>query len=541
LNPKFHVWLAAGMIGLALVALPHAASAHPDGTYPRIYNLDWTNNPDALRDSKYDVVSLSPRAQSAKWDSIKALNPACQRLTTPGFYTYYYVGPSGYASSAGPYAADDPVYGNDRKFWDLLNDNGWWAMCVDSTGAEFHATPYWQMWLGNFSTHCPKNAQGQRLCDVYGDFVVDNLVLPHNTEGVFFDQLWDGPSWLNGLMGGCQPGTGCAVQTPGTAVKAWVDLDLDGVADNPDTADAGWKAGVSMVLQRVRDRMGPNFIIVGNGQNHYAMASGAMEERFPRLFGPVDPAPNPYNYRWQWAMFGPNGYLSMWQTFFSSPTCNLIDTELGGGDRYHYPTNLANQQLFRFNLGSTLLGDGLMGLNSGSYSCYYWQPEYDLKLGFPRGPASSVVLSGLTVWKRDFTNGVVWVNPTGNALPAGANNPAVGGWDASISQLQDTIDVPPVVASAIAFAPPRPNPFPTSTSTTLSFTLDAGAAASLDILDMRGRIVRHVWTGACTGAAQSAVWDGRTDQGWITPVGVYFARIEGAAGRVSLQKVVRTP
>ena len=95
---------------------------------------------------KYDAVSLSPRAQPAKWDSIKALNPACQRLTTPGFYTYYYVGPSGYPSqSSGPFSTDDPVYGNDRKFWDMLNDNQWWAWCVDSVGTRYHATPFWQM------------------------------------------------------------------------------------------------------------------------------------------------------------------------------------------------------------------------------------------------------------------------------------------------------------------------------------------------------------------------------------------------------------
>ncbi len=541
MNPKLPVWLAAAWLGLTVVALPRPASAHPDGTYPRTFNLDWSNNPDALRDSKYDVVSLSSRAQSAKWDSIKALNPACIRLTQGAFDLYYYIGPSGYAQTSGPFAADDPVYGNDRKYWDMLNDNQWWAWCVDSLGNRYHATAFYAMWFGNFSTHCPKNAQGQRLCDVYGDFVVDNLVAPHNAEGVFFDQMWDGPSWLNGAMGGCMAGTNCTVNTPDTFTRAWMDLDADGVADNPDSCDAWWKAGVSMVLQRIRDRMGPGFVIVGNGQHHYTMANGAMHERFPRLFGSPDPAPNPYGYRWQWSMLGPNGYLSAWPTLFSSPECILIDSELGGGDRYHYPLLSVNQQLFRFNLGSTLLGDGYSGLNSGSYNCYYWQPEYDLKLGFPRGPATSVSLAGLTVWKRDYTNGVVWVNPTGNPLPAGTNNPAVGGWDASITQLTDTIDVPPVVPSAITFAPPRPNPFPTSTSATLTFTIDAGAAASLDILDMRGRIVRHVWRGSGIGSVQSAAWDGRTDQGWVAPVGVYIARIEGPGGVASLQKLVRTP
>jgi hypothetical protein len=542
LEAKLHVWLSAGLLGLALVASPRGAAAHPDGSFPRTYNLDWVNNPDALRDSKFDVVSLSSRAQAAKWDSIKALNPACKRLAGPAFYIYYYVGPSGYPSqSSGPFAANDPVYGSDRRYWDLLNDNQWWAWSVDSLGTRYHASAFYEMWLGNFSSHCPRNAQGKRLCDVYGDWVVDNLVTPHGAEGVFFDNTWDGPSWLEGGLGGCQ-NLNCTVQTPGAFNRSWIDLDADGVADNPDSADAWWKAGVSIVFQRIRTRMGANFVIAGNGQHHYAMASGAMHERFPRIFGPADPAPNPYGYAWQWCALGPNGYLSSWQTYFSQPTYNFIDTELGGGDRYHYPLMTVNQQLFRFNLGSTLLGDGYMGLNNGGYNCYYWQPEYDLQLGFPRGPASSQVLSGLTVWKRDFTNGVVWVNPTGYALPAGANNPAVGGWDASITQLADTIDVPPVTPPpVVAFGPSRPNPFPTSGSTTLSFTIAANAPARLDILDMRGRLVRKVWNGYGTGDVQSAVWDGRTDEGWVAPVGVYFARLEGPAGKASQQKLIRTP
>src|SRR5262249_10191403 len=75
LDSRFHAWLVAAVIGLALIASPRGASAHPDGSYPLTFNLDWGNNPDALRNSKYDVVSLSSRAQPARWDSIKALNP----------------------------------------------------------------------------------------------------------------------------------------------------------------------------------------------------------------------------------------------------------------------------------------------------------------------------------------------------------------------------------------------------------------------------------------------------------------------------------
>jgi hypothetical protein len=550
-SSRGHVPGLRNVVGLALAILAGAAGvlgdarvarAHPDGSYPRTFNLDWTNNPDALRDSKYDVVSLSARATAARWDSIKALNPASIRLAGPAFYIYYYAGPSGYPEQTqGPYSATDPVFGYDRRYWDLMNDNDWWCWAVDSLGTRYHATAFWQMWLGNFSSKCPRNAQGQRLCDVYGDFVVDNLVAPHNAEGVFFDQLWDSPGWLNGQMGGCEPGTNCSVETPGTKFRTWFDLDADGVPDPDDSLKVWWSQGVAIVLQHIRDRMGPNFVIAGNGHHHYTMANGAMDERFPRLFGNLDPAPNPYGYRWQDNMFGVDGYLSSWSSVFATPRYNFIDTELGGGDYYNYPSGSVNQQLFRFNLGSTLLGDGYMGLNNGYYGCWYWQPEYDLQLGFPTGPATSVALSGLTVWTRSFTNGEVWVNPNGYALPAGASNPAVGAWDASIAEHANPNPSQPGPPPVLAFERARPNPFPTSGQTTLSFTIDAGAAARLDVLDLRGRLVRHVWSGIGTGDLQAAAWDGRTEQGYVAPVGVYFARLEGPGGLATQQKLVRSP
>ena len=527
---RHFILILAVVIG-AQGSLPRAACAHPDGSYPRTFNLDWSNNPNVVRNSKYDIVSLSGRATAAKFDSIKALNPSSLRLISPAWYTYYYSGPSGYTQTVGPFSATDPYYGCDRRFWDLMNDNNWWCWGVDSAGTRWHATAFPNMWLGNFSTKCPRNGHGQRLCDVFGDFVVDQLVTQKNADGIFLDQLWDGPSWLNGNMGG---GT-----TPGTFSKSWFDLDANGVADIPDSSDVWWKAGVEIVLHRVRQRMGPNFIIMGNAQHHYLESNGAMHERFPRLFGSADPAPNPYNYKWQWAMFGPNGYLSSWQTLFAPTRRNLIDSEFSGGSQTLYPNTSAHQQLFRFNLGSTLLGDGYIALNSGSYNCTYWQPEYDLHLGWPMGPAFPTVIGGVTVWRRNFTSGEAWVNPTGVAVAAGATNPAIPGWDAVIRQTSGTIGVEPGPSGSIRLAAPRPNPM-SAGGTTLSFLLASGEQASVIVLDLRGRTVRRLWTGVGTGESQVATWDGRSDQGWIAPAGVYFARVEGEAGRSSEQKVIVT-
>ena len=155
------------------------------------------------------------------------------------------------------------------------------------------------------------------------------------------------------------------------------------------------------------------------------------------------------------------------------------------------------------------------------------------------GPAFPTVIGGVTVWRRNFTSGEAWVNPTGVAVAAGATNPAIGGWDAVIRQTSGTIGVEPEPSGTIRLAAPRPNPM-SAGGTTLSFMLASGEQASVLVLDLRGRTVRRLWTGVGTGESQVATWDGRSDQGWIAPAGVYFARVEGEAGRSSEQKLIVT-
>lgn len=542
--------LPAFVLGLALLALlalvfaPAPASAHADGSYPRIFNVDWTNNPNARLNARYDMVALSSRATTAKFDSIKALNPDGITLVTPAWYTYYDAGPSAYPPASGPWAATDPNFGYDRRYWDLLETNQFWCWGVDTLGTRVHATAFWGMWLGNFSSKCPPNAQGKRLCDVFADFVIDDLIAAKGgttkVDGVFFDQLWDSPRWLNWQMGGCLPGNDCSQQTPGTERVAGFDLDANGVADPPESLDVWWRQGVEVVFARFRARMGSDFVILGNGQHHYRDANGAFHERFPTLHGAVDPPPNPWNFRWNAAMNGHNGYLSAWPAQFTPPFRAILDAELAGGDRFYYPQSSTHKALFRFTLGSALLGDGYYGLNSGYYGCYYWLPEYDLRLGWPVGPATSHALSGTTVWKRNYTNGYVWVNPSNTPVPVGADNPAIPAYDAVIHQTQGTIDTGSSPVGAIALAAPRPNPSGAQ-SATLSYALAPGEAGSLEVIDARGRIVRRVWEGTGTGAPEIATWDGRDELGARAPAGVYFARLLGVGGRSAQQKLVRTP
>ena len=78
--------------------------------------------------------------------------------------------------------------------------------------------------------------------------------------------------------------------------------------------------------------------------------------------------------------------------------------------------NPADYRLFRYAYASCLLDDGYFSFTDKSreYSSVPWFDEYDYKLGNAlSGPPTVAWSQG--VWRRDFQNGVVLVNPTSSA------------------------------------------------------------------------------------------------------------------------------
>lgn len=86
-------------------------------------------------------------------------------------------------------------------------------------------------------------------------------------------------------------------------------------------------------------------------------------------------------------------------------------------------------------------------------------------------------------------------------------------------------------------APAMPNPF--QRSTTLAFSLAAAGQARLRVFDLSGRAVRTLADGAFAAGPQVLEWDGASDAGAALAAGVYFARLETAAG-TRTQRMVRT-
>ena len=73
----------------------------------------------------------------------------------------------------------------------------------------------------------------------------------------------------------------------------------------------------------------------------------------------------------------------------------------------------ADLQMMRFGLTTTLMGDGYFAFDGGnglSRGNWWWYPEYDAPLGYPRGPARRRP-DGL--WERRYDGGIVMVNGSG--------------------------------------------------------------------------------------------------------------------------------
>lgn len=97
-----------------------------------------------------------------------------------------------------------------------------------------------------------------------------------------------------------------------------------------------------------------------------------------------------------------------------------------------------------------------------------------------------------------------------------------------------TLDAPDAGGPTLEFSPARPNP--SHGTTRFAFTLSAAGATELVLLDLSGRHVRTLVSGALEAGPHDALWDGRNEQGVMSAPGLYFARLS-AGGAVRVRRV----
>jgi len=93
-------------------------------------------------------------------------------------------------------------------------------------------------------------------------------------------------------------------------------------------------------------------------------------------------------------------------------------------------------------------------------------------------------------------------------------------------------------STAPVLYPNTPNPF--NPNTRIEFVVPATGArvpVQLQVLDVRGRVVRTLLSGDLAPGRQSVVWDGREDSGRIVASGVYACRLH-AGGQTTMRTMM---
>lgn len=206
--------------------------------------------------------------------------------------------------------------------------------------------------------------------------------------------------------------------------KGQLDADGDGKADDRATLDEAWKNGLLRVARGVR-ALRADWIVMANGgapiDFAYEELNGILFE--DQLFHlekqrPEGPARGGSQRR-------PGDLLAAYRRWESVPHQPHVTAFVDGGGEINNPwkwnelpreekaklTDDArkNERRMRFNLCFTLMGDGYAAFDYHTTSRgHLWSfPEWDAKLGAPRGPMRQC--DGY--WLREFEAATVCVNP----------------------------------------------------------------------------------------------------------------------------------
>ena len=304
-------------------------------------------------------------------------------------------------------AYDNPSDAATLDLRDKLHANKWWLL--NAAGRKVQWTAEYSAWEINFTTWAKPDSDGKRWPEW----------LAERNYAVFFRDIPEFDIvYLDNVM--IQP-------------RMTGDWDADGVDDDPKDSRtvSAYHAGHVAHWRRIRE-LQPKSLLLGNADGDLADAqwrnqlNGAFLEV---LMGK------------SWSVETWGGWPAM-MARYRAVLQNTRPPKIVG---FNVSGAADDYRLFRYAYASCLLDDGYFSFTDESkgYSSVPWFDEYNHKLGNAlSAPPTAAWSQG--VWRRDFQNGVVLVNPTretrtvtvesGLRRLAGKQDPAVNSGSA-ISQV----------------------------------------------------------------------------------------------------------
>ncbi len=348
------VW-CFGFIGSIKIPTAYAA--------PKLANLyfDWNLDDNEVKElAKWDVVVVDMENQLRNPEALRMLKKLNPRIIILAYISMQEVSFSEATKS-----------GELRNKLKAGISDSWYIYGVN--GQRY--SPWPGNYLMNVTEKCPE-VNGKKWNTYVANFVGTEILSSGLWDGVFYDNAWGGIDWY-------------------TRGKA--DFDRDGTADG--SPDDLWKEGIKTILNQTKRNAPPNALVVinqGPGHREYRSESnGALLETFPAS--------------------GWNNGMQIYDFQSAAgpqPKVMLINANT------HNTGARTDYKAMRFGLGSALLKNGYFSFDYGdqAHNQTWWYDEYAVELGAPLTEAISVKGSSryqeTGVWKREYTNGIVLVNPS---------------------------------------------------------------------------------------------------------------------------------
>ncbi len=251
-----------------------------------------------------------------------------------------------------------------------------------------------EVWPGSYRLNLTRNYVAEYQAQYAYQHMLDGGLM---YDGVFFDNVFTSQSWqTRDIYGNLVP----------------IDADENGVADDPATLDAAWKAGVFHELQTFRQLM-PYALV----SNH---AANIDEPGIAEIFNGIS-----FGFLTADVLEGERSFVDVWDRYNAwltqakSPPITMFEASPPDQIAYGYdysplqkiPTSTLEfartlYPYMRFGLALTLMNDGYFAYEYGDtwHGNDWWYDELDFNLGYPIGPAQRADL-GFSIGPNLIVNG----------------------------------------------------------------------------------------------------------------------------------------